>query len=56
MMEPGFKEVESAKMAYDPKKDGVWLFDGGEKMAFIPRHIIIGMVGELGSKTPKEAP
>jgi len=43
----GFIEVNNTKVAYDPEKDGVWLHDGSENVAFIPRNIIIAMVGEL---------
>jgi len=51
----GFSEVNNTKVAYDPEKDGVWLHDGCENVAFIPRNIIIAMVGELPANPPKRA-
>ena len=48
----GFSEFKTTKLAYDPAKDGVWLNDGVENVVFIPRNIIIAMVGELASDPP----
>jgi len=49
----GYSEIKNQKMAYDPEKDGVWLHDGEEPMAFIPRNIIIAMLGCLPSDPPR---
>ena len=43
----GFSTTTNVKMAYDPDKDGVWLHDGDEAVAFISRNIIIGMISHL---------
>tara|TARA_B110000977_G_C11041423_1_gene479028 strand:- start:232 stop:405 length:174 start_codon:yes stop_codon:yes gene_type:complete len=50
----GFKTIQNGVMAYDPEKDGVWLHDGSDPVAFFPRNIIIGMIGHLPASPPHE--
>lgn len=49
-----FTEVSAAQVAYDPQKDGVWIQDGLERLAFFPRNIIISMLGVLPANPPKD--
>lgn len=48
----GFSTIQNQRMAYDPDKDGVWLHDGTEPVVFLPRNIIIAMIGQLPANPP----
>lgn len=49
----GFSTINEPTLAYDPSKDGVWLGDGTEAQVFIPRNVIIQMIGQLPASPPK---
>lgn len=49
----GFLKLKSHTVEYDPKKDGVWIYDGDTPMAFLPRNAIIALVSELPPSPPK---
>lgn len=51
----GYTKIENLKVAYDKDKDGVWLRDREKKrVAFMPRNIIIAMVGALLADAQKQ--
>ena len=43
----GFKAIEKQTMDYDKEKDGVWMYDDGVAVAFLPRNTIIKLIGTL---------
>lgn len=47
---PGYHSMEISKMAYDPRRDGVWI---GEDI-FLPRNLIIQAVGILAGENPEK--
>lgn len=51
----GYKAVKDQHMTYDPERDGVWMHDGDEPVVFMPRNVIIGMVGVLADSPPTVA-
>ena len=48
-----FHKIKDKAMSYDPEKDGVWLYDGNEAVVFMPRNVIIGMLGYLTNNPPR---
>ena len=50
MKTEGFTSVDSPTLYYDHERDGVWVGDNTGPVLFLPRSIVIEMVGVLTSK------
>ena len=45
---------DEIKLSYDSKKDGVWVYDGTEKLLFVPRNMVLNMFSELDNRIEEQ--
>jgi len=50
MIDEGFTEMAAPTLSYDPSKDGVWIGDSTGPVFFLPRSLVVEMVGVLAGK------
>ena len=54
MKAEGFTSIDSPTLHYDPERCGFWVGDNTGPVVFLPRSIVIEMVGVLTSKGETE--